>query len=169
MKFMKQTVYMVGTLVAVAMIATLVAPKSVHALVATLVRDVDNPARATIVSAVCLTARLGGGGTNCELYTVPSGQRLVIEQIEAICTTPTGTSVYTGALNFSAGGNYSSHWFALPSQGPTDIGGQRFVANQPVRYYVDPGSFVSFGEFSNDPTGNEDCEARVNGYLVSYP
>jgi hypothetical protein len=45
-----------------AMIATLVAPKSVRALVATLVRDVDNPARATILSSYGGDQTLLGNG-----------------------------------------------------------------------------------------------------------
>lgn len=62
MRFMKQTVYLVGTLLLVAMIATLVAPKSVPALVATLVREVDNPARAAIRSSYGDEQTLPGNG-----------------------------------------------------------------------------------------------------------
>jgi hypothetical protein len=108
---MKQAVYMLGTLMVLMVVAALIVPKAVHAVVATLVqvvgnvavvnpsngiplvnRDVDNGPRQGLI----MVARSGfgpgtsyGGGIYAfpftlldgTTYTIPSGQRFVVEYI----------------------------------------------------------------------------------------
>jgi hypothetical protein len=175
MRILKQLVTMVGTLVVMALIATLVAPKGVHALVATLVRDVDNPGRATNVflyckavtpdSFGCFMPTIGNPTIN---YQVPTGQRLVIEQLEADCLTQSGT-VSPTSFQFQVNGNYYFHPIVLTSLGLNAFGYTEYATNQAVRYYVDPGSLIGFAAHSADTTSGTECTAGVNGYLISYP
>jgi hypothetical protein len=174
MGYTKRAAGMVGTLVAVAMVAALVAPKSVHALVATLVRDVDNPARAPIISANCQSQPVPILNLYiyepCDLYTVPSGQRLVIEQVETDCETPVGQTVSAATFNLVEGGVTSDHAIALTPQAvPPNGGFSEFVNNQSVRYYADPGSMISFKAYISDQGGSTACWGRLTGYLITYP
>ncbi len=65
MQFMKRLLLTITTVALMATLATLLAPKTVHALVATLIRDVDNPAAplsssqlAPLQRGLCLVLRL---------------------------------------------------------------------------------------------------------------
>src|SRR5271155_5097545 len=94
MQFTKRLfVGLIGAAMAAVLLMVLV-PRTVHAVVAALVRDADNPGRATIVTAGCTARPSTAGGSACELtssgsdYIVPAGQRLVIEQVSAVCQTP---------------------------------------------------------------------------------
>ncbi len=183
MQFMKRLCIGVSGVALAAVLITLSAPKAAHAIVAALVRDVDNPGRATIVAPTC-AARLSGttGGTfACELassgspYTVPAGQRLVIEQVSADCDTPPTYVVNTAVLQLTEEGADVRVPFVLTPEGP--LGGlvasptplTIFTLNEAVRYYADPGTSLIFKAASDDVIPNTGCSFAVNGYLISYP
>jgi hypothetical protein len=182
MQFMKRLLIGMSGATLAAMLLMVSAPKTVHAVVAALVRDVDNPGRATIVAPTC-DAKLvtsTGGTFNCELaysgspYTVPAAQRLVIEQVSASCDTPP-TNVVNGALlSLTEGGVGVNVPFVFTPQGPPGglvvlPGFIEFTLNQAVRYYADPGTSLTFQADSTDDTSHTGCRFAVNGYLISYP
>jgi hypothetical protein len=159
-----------GTLVLV-MIAV-VAPRVAHAVVAALVRDVDNPGRATIVHQSCFAgSQAGFNRFSCSpAYAVPAGQRFVVEQAEASCETPAGNSVNFASFLFTETGDASTHSFFLMNEGPDPANGiVGFTFNQAVRYYADPDSTLKFQATTSDTTGATGCLAQLNGYLISYP
>jgi hypothetical protein len=184
MRFAKRMLMVAGAGALAGILAIALAPKAAHALVATLVqvanttanpvpnKDVDNPDRATAVDQFCIvTGTAGSPGFECDttaFFTVPAGQRLVLEQLEAACTTPEGNSLYGGDIEFSEGGNSTLHPFALGSPA-THAGVTSYVLNQQVRYYVDAGSPIFFQLGSTDTSGSTNCTFQFNGHLISYP
>jgi hypothetical protein len=159
-----------------ASILALATPKTVHAMVAALVRDVDNPARLPTASANCFGQNVTASGnpnfvgcfTN---YSIPMGQRLVIEDVDASCSTPPGNSFFSASLDYQAEGAFfgTSHPLVLSAQGPGRMGYLHYVANQTVRYYVDAGSTISFDAATSDSSGGSVCTFQLSGYLISYP
>ena len=105
MKLVKQAATLFGTVLFVAMVATLLAPKAVHAVVSTLVtvantaanpvasRNVDNPATYPFSANLCV----GINGGYCDpstpqLFAVPSNtstglpvKRLVLQGVSGSC------------------------------------------------------------------------------------
>jgi hypothetical protein len=71
----------VATFFAVAGVISLIAPRTIHAVAAALVRNVDNPARQPF-RATCQNSFPGGNGNpSCALATAPAGQELVIQGV----------------------------------------------------------------------------------------
>ncbi len=156
------------------------APKTVHAVVAALVRDVDNPGRATIVPLTCTAKPTSGGGSGCVLtssgseYTVPAGQRLVIEQVSAACQTPPTQVVNDLVLMLTEQAVSTDAPLVLTAQGTEGgliLGGPYvvFASNQSVHYYADPSTTLAMAAQTTDGSGNTQCRFAVNGYLISYP
>jgi hypothetical protein len=181
MNFAKRLSMLAGAAVLVAVCASLLAPKATHALVATLVQigntratpvpnsDVDNPARATVVPLTCQAfGDPGDGSLLCNLglgpntaYTVPAGQRLVIEQVSAFCQATPSNSIPYANLNLTEAGTNLAVAFALNSKQNDEF------VTQSVRYYADPGTSLSF-QGSGLP-GASFCNYSTSGYLISYP
>ena len=183
MGFAKRVLMFLGLVVLVAAVVSVLAPKATHALVATLVqvantsanpaiiRDTDNSGRGNIQNPNCQafsTPGLAAAVFCSPSYTVPAGQRLVIEQLEANCSTPEGNNLNQPVVDLTVGGNENFHVFALTSQGNFQ-GLTRFVQNQQVRYYADPGTALNFSVDTSDQSGLTQCNFEVNGYLISYP
>ena len=170
-----------------AILVSVLAPRATHAIVATLVQvantsanpvpntDVDNPARASLVSSSCSGQNIGTLLLSCTTpYTVPPAERLVIQQVEANCFTPKGNSVAVAEYFIAANSNGSfspvPHELPLVSEGIAVIADQLYLANnQPVHYYADPGSTIGFTAQTTDASGNTSCTFQFNGYLISYP
>lgn len=177
MNFAKRMLMFVGFVVLAAALVSALAPKATRALVATLVQvantrtnpvpnsDADNPGRATLVAPHCL-ANSVGGSLNCTPdYTVPLTDRLVIQQLEASCTTPSGQFVTSAQVQVSTNGNQLDHQLPLLNEGPyydTTV----FANDLAVHFYADPGSTVSFFGYTNDTA---QCQFQFTGYLISYP
>jgi len=173
MQFAKRLFMGLVVVAPIAMLLTLSAPKAVHALVAALVRDVDNPGRATLVVASCV-AQIPSGSTGdlgCPpTYTVPAGYRMVIQQVEVTCVATSGTSLTHPVLDTTTNGVPVVHSFVLANEGTDAFSGlQRFSLNEAVSYYVDPGSGVYFTAITTDSSGRTECFFQLNGYLISYP
>jgi hypothetical protein len=165
--------YLMGfsAVVLVGMVLGASVPKAVHAAMATLVRDIDNPGRSPVVTVSCQTTSNNGaiGDAECEpAYMVPTGQRLVIEEIEAICSTPTGSNLSDGQLDIQEPTGLTSHFFGIINQGTNCPTGTTFITNQLVRRYADTGSTFIFHQNTNDPTGQTSCNFQLEGYLINY-
>lgn len=107
MRLLKQALAASGALMVVAAVVAFVAPKSTHALVAALVevtntasnpvpnRDVDDRDRATtefVVVPVQSLSGFSGQFQGVAVFTVPVNRRFVIDQIDGICSTPSGNT-----------------------------------------------------------------------------
>jgi hypothetical protein len=177
MQIAKRLLMGAGAVVLAAALLVLVAPKAAQAVVATLIRDIDNPARATSVDASCGIATQSFGYVSCfPTYTVPTGNRLVIQQAEASCFAPQGYSLVFTSFSVNANNGFSptTHYLPLVNEGtyryvvPTS---NVFSANEAVTYYADPGSTLEFTTLINNSgtMGPTDCTFQLNGYLISYP
>jgi hypothetical protein len=186
MNFAKRILMYVGFVVLAAILISVLAPKATHALVATLVqvsntpsspvpnKDVDSPAHATIVPLGCqafgdpetgeLICTLGVGTLgqgSISPYTVPAGQRLVLEQVAAFCQTQPDGSIPFVNFNITEAGVLLAEPLALTSKQNDEF------VTQAVRYYADPGSTLSLQALG--PGSGAFCDFTASGYLVSYP
>jgi len=176
MQFMKRQLFVVTAVALLATLTTLFTPKAVHALVATLIRDLDNPGRAVTVHVSCDAFSVSGlrGSLSCTPdYTVPAGDRLVIQQLEANCGAPLPTSTLVGAtLTVDTNASVVSHTVPLLNEGEEANILRDFLAfgaNQAVTYYADPGSTFTFSTVTTDGYGRTSCSFQFSGYLISYP
>lgn len=169
-----------GFVVLAAILISVLAPQATHALVATLVqvsntpsspvpnKDVDSPAHATVVPLSCvmeaeesspdLSCALGVGGGPA--YTVPAGQRLVVEQMSAFCQTSPNGSIPLVEFGITEAGTTIGVPLVLTSKQNDEL------VTQAVRYYADPGSTITGS--AAGPSGSF-CNYSVSGYLVTYP
>jgi hypothetical protein len=172
MQFAKRLLMGAGAVVLVAAVLIAAAPKTVQAVVATLIRDVDNPGRAPHVAVNCqANSTIGASGDlGCSpVYTVPASNLLVLQQVEAFCGTPPGNSLANTTFNIYTNGNPVRHNLTLVSEGPDFDTGVDFADNQTVTYYADPGSTIRFDSLTTDSTGSTSCFFQFSGYLISYP
>jgi hypothetical protein len=180
MNFAKKVATYLGFVVLAAILISVLAPKATHALVATLVqvsntpsspvpnKDVDSAAHATVVPLGCLAnPQPFNGGVECTLgfgggspYTVPAGQRLVIEQMSAFCQSSPNGGIPFIEFSLTEAGTQAVVPLALTSN-------QNFeFVTQGVRYYADPGTTIASTAAGDAATF---CNFYANGYLVSYP
>jgi hypothetical protein len=180
MQFANRLLMGAGAVVLAAMVLMVAAPRTVRAVVATLIRDIDNPGRATQVLQYCQAHSGVGGFFNCATdYTVPANNRLVIQQVEGNCSTPQGNTLANAifAVNIPVADQYGNtqvtHQLPLVNEGPYFWGGPSvhllFANSQAVNYYADPGSTFNFFADTDDFAGNTNCFFQFNGYLISYP
>jgi hypothetical protein len=191
MQFAKRLLMVFGAIALTALLLELAAPKATHALVATLVqvtnttanpvpnKDVDSPAHATVVPLACqalangeindpgiLQCTLAAGGlTNGGTpYTVPAGQRLVVEQVSAFCQSVTKDNLQFAQFALTEAGAF----VVVPLNAVTVPGFEGITSfTQSVHYYADAGTTLSFHANGND--SGAFCNYSANGYLVSYP
>jgi hypothetical protein len=169
MKIAKRLLMSAGAVVLVAVSLIVAAPKTVQAVVATLIRDVDNPARATLVSGQCRVQNVTGAFGCSPAYTVPASDRLVIQQVDASCTTNQGTSVPNASVDISTGGAPANHTFPLVNEASNVPPFLIFGNSQTVTFYADPDSTISFLSETNGSGATTLCTFNFSGYLVSYP
>jgi hypothetical protein len=180
MQFVKRLLIGAGAVMLVAVVLMVAAPRTVRAVVATLIRDIDNPGRATQVVQYCRANSGVGGFFNCTPdYTVPANDRLVIQQVEGNCTTPQGNTLANALFVVNSpvadqyGNTQINHQLPLVNEGSYFWGGPSvhllFVNSQAVNYYADPGSTFTFFADTNDLADNTTCFFQFSGYLISYP
>jgi len=135
-------------------------------------RDVDSAVRHPIVRFVC--SDVGTPGSNCgsspNFFTVPSGARLVIEQVDGTCTQYSGTNVTGVGIKIQADTPISGpeHSVPLPFHGNSS---DALILNfsQLTRIYAEPETTVSarlIGSFVS-PGSGAICQVTVSGYLVN--
>jgi hypothetical protein len=179
MNFAKKVGTCLGLVVLAAILISVLAPKATHALVATLVqvsntpsspvpnKDVDSAAHATVVPLGCFANPQPPNPLACTLgvgegspYTVPAGQRLVIEQMSALCQASPNGGIPFIEFTLTEAGTRVFVPVALTSN-------QNFeFVTQGVRYYADPGTTIASTAAGDAATF---CNFYANGYLVSYP
>jgi hypothetical protein len=140
---------------------------------AVLTQDADNPARQPFAVALSTTS-----GTLCGLltgdatFTVPTGKRLVIEQISAELQVATGVGAEaTVILPVPGSGGTKYRVFPLTTfhgQFPTvDL----YRVNHVARIYVDGGQEVRFRacQIKDFVPATLNSELSVSGYYINVP
>jgi type IV secretory pathway VirB6-like protein len=174
MNWLKHTLAVLGTMVVVVGFATVIFPTRASALVATLVRDVDNPARDTFQAFFESTCSGTDGSISCTGLTLPTVNgtgapisMVVLEYVSAECATASigFISNYTNAeinsiISSSAvvtNSTSTSGYFLHSLSGSTSGS-----FSQTTRLYAAPGSTLLA-----IPNGTTFCVAGVSGYMVT--
>jgi hypothetical protein len=180
MNFVKKLLMTVGIAALVASLGSLLAPKAAHALVATLVQitnTIDNPVPTTeaLGTVTPLSASCKVNFTDpaeqvtAPCFTVPSGMRAVIEQVDGQCFVPpeaTASNLILHVGNFIGAGVNIIHPLRLdPAQDPNRL---LPTFSVPLRDYVDSGVPLHVhGSVVGDPFRDTSCAATITGRL--YP
>jgi hypothetical protein len=146
----------------------IIGPRTVHAVVATLVRDVDNAGRHPFVASCSGTT--SGENTTCNI-SVPAGEEVVIQTevlsafadpANKLLLTTVGTSV--GANTIYAYGNALDDGRYQPTQSELE-------STFTYTLYADPGSTITCsGNTKNaNPTIGLEFNCQVSGYYVTLP
>lgn len=140
-----------------------------------LVRDVDNGHNPYELELTLTNDTTDYGPTNstcngppvstqCQVsFTVPAGQRYVVEHVSAFIVGPTGQT-YTTFLS----GNVSE--FLVMTKQLSASGLDSYTASQPMRVYENPGRFPPASvSVDSSVGGNFFARVTISGYLVPLP
>ena|ERR1700730_5425391 len=194
MKLLKQAMGVLGTVVMIAMIAALVAPKTAHALVATLVQVVNTSASPVPTSEVgrsnepfmaelCIQNNISYCGSDPSSFTVPlttadgkTVTRLVVTQVTGFCGTDgsgvplivLSTNLISPSENyFAAGGNNSAVWMLLsPKITGAGVDANQVLEPQNLNWMSDPGGEVRLNADPNSDVTYRVCNVSIQGYLA---
>jgi hypothetical protein len=179
----KRMAGIIGGVTIAAFLLTLAAPKAVHAIVSTLVtvsntaanpvpiRAADNPARQAVLLTASLELPDGQASdrtalldSNLAQFTVPAGQRLVVDSVSGNAGTPSGQTPTQIAIM----GNSQTSIYPVATFQGSSSGYNLFSYATSYTTYVDPGSqpqaFCSRGPSSS---GIAICNFFVAGHLES--
>jgi hypothetical protein len=163
-----------GSIVLAGLLLALTAPKTVHAVVSTLVTVANTPSNPVyttdavnsenLLQVTCVlpdTSIDAGEVSNKNCYTVPPGQRALIEQVDGICSTQTGTAIANVSLYVDS---KTQHQLPLTLEnGSTDLNFYTFSV--PSHYYSDVNAtFMSYAGASTGAAAN--CYVNVSGRLM---
>jgi hypothetical protein len=166
-----------GTLALLAVLGKFYA-KPLLAQVATLVRDVDNPARHPYTQ---FPASQSCNSSFCffDFPTVPPGKRLVVQQVNLMVRPVSGSTIVDQAEliagleppnQFGEGVTFHFPMTEIALAGVGVVGSNTFVGNLAVVAYYDAGSYPHV-ETVNRTAGsaNDFTQAVISGYLVNLP
>jgi hypothetical protein len=188
----KRMITAIGGMAIAAFLLTLAAPKAVQAVVSTLVtvantttnpvptKATDNRARQAVVLNVFVGAgdgEQGGFGPllspeTGEAYTVPAGQRLVVESVTGIAEMASGESPFTVNIAFDKNVVQPSSEpptiFLVPAFSGTAGGTSAFSFASGLTTYVEPGSQLT-AQFTRGPSaaGGAILLITLSGHLES--
>jgi hypothetical protein len=188
----KRMITAVGGVAIVAFLLTLAAPKAVQAVVSTLVtvantttnpvptKAADNPARQAVVLTVFVGAGDGVFGASGPMispetqaaYTVPAGQRLVVESVTGIAELGGGQTPFTVNITFDSNviplESEPPTIFLVPTFSGTASGTSAFSFASSVTTYVEPGSQLT-AQFTRGPSnaGGAILLITLSGHLES--
>ncbi|HVB85208.1 MAG TPA: hypothetical protein VNK23_00890 [Candidatus Dormibacteraeota bacterium] len=186
MMLLRRIAMAIGGTVVVALVLTLAVPRTAHAVLSALVTVVNNvavvnPTAAGQTLAVITESADGqshqpvqadcspnssagfAGDFGCpNMFTVPAGERLVIEYVDASCVSAGQVQVASLDVSFNHGG--IGHPLLVKPEGNV-FGANVFAVAQPVVLYADPNSDVRIDFSTTDSTGQTGCTAGVTGYL----
>ena len=178
MNYIRKVSSAFGGIFLAALLLAAFAPKATHGLVAALVEIANTPSNpvpttdslgtATTLSTLCIVAPNtpnAGNYTGDTCYTVPQGQRAVIEQLDGNCGTPNGTTINSASVNI----NGMAHWVALVFNGLDPFGNFEYNFSVPVHYYADPGTEFSANLTTTDTSQHSVCFVNLTGRLVPKP
>jgi len=130
-----------------------------------LVRDVDRPTAQPFEQQVAVTIPDGGGGENA-FFSIPSGKLLVIQQVSAIGTAPSGQKLHFSILSHVAPDfTQRIHW--LSAEHEQGFPETFYVQSQQVQIYADASQgYVRIDRVGGN-TGTASATFVVTGYLVN--
>jgi len=172
MQFLKRLLMSLGTMLAAAALLAVVAPKSAHALVATLVQVANtdtNPAvtsdadRATRIPYHSTDYASGAAANFSGFAVVPAGYRLVVQQVSGFYTVSSGNPLPIVQISTLHEGVTSFPVDELATTYTGSAGGEA-VFHQTVNVYVSAGDSPVL-QLSGNTTGTSVGTAFVNGYL----
>jgi hypothetical protein len=173
MSILKKITIGFGGVVLAALLLALTAPKAVHAVVSTLVTVANTPTNPVyttdavnsenLLQVTCTlpdTSFDGNSISNRSCYTVPAGQRALIEQVDGICSTARGNAVNNVSLYVDAQTQHQ-----LPLNLETGNSSLNFYTfSVPSHYYsAVNATFMSYAVPSG---GGANCYVNVSGRLM---
>jgi hypothetical protein len=172
MQIVRRLLVAVGAIALAATVLTLATPKSVHALIATLVQvsntsanpvptvATDNPGLQPLGNFQFTTA----GPPNFTL-PVPAGKTLVLEEFGVDCAFLTDPLVQTSIILYVQNSSIATVYTFVP-----EVLGGHIIVTQPVHIYADAGSYLQIGTGIN-LTGYPglSCSASFSGHYVNVP
>lgn len=177
MNYLRKALSGVGGILLAALLLAALAPKATRAIAAALVQVVNTPSNpvvttdslgtATPLQVFCEVASTFGDSGNMfsnTCFTVPAGQRAVVENIDGVCGTPSGASITAAWVLLN--NRFPQHALPLHFAGFSPFGFNNYDFNFPVRYYADPGQQFSAEMQTNDGTGSTSCNINITGRLV---
>jgi len=145
-----------------------VAPKTVKATIATLVRDEDNAARHPF-TALCFLPPTITAGASCSMDPIPPGEEVVIETVNLVGDASPSEFVMRPIVNTTTAGTSESYFFsAVFDDGISQPNHSFFIANESVRLYADPNTSIRC-TLENASFTSKDISCSVSGYFVTLP
>ena len=117
------------------------------------VRDVGTPRRTPVQIKVNVFIAFGDIVGEADVYTVPTGRRLIIEHVAVESENINTGNAVRGTLSSRFGGQIFIHPLDVHAQAADGLGGPLFVANHPLLAYADPGQVVNVRAEVNEPEG----------------
>ena len=131
------------------------------------VRDVDHPARASVIEGCSFFIDNGEETDVCRFVDVELGKRLVVEFISGVVWIPTGRTALAETLISSSSGFFSNHYLIQALQRTNVTGNDHYVVSQPFRIYIDEEKHLSVRVLRNpDDAGTVSGEFWITGHLV---
>jgi hypothetical protein len=129
------------------------------------VRDVDNPTRAAF-QLTCSSTTADSGSFSCNLGTVGTGTRIVIETVSGFLKVPAGISPGDPHLITTVNGSTANHYLRGSSMGKI-AGFDSWLFTEDVRLYADASTTITVSA-NTDATGNTGTGTfTLSGYTVA--
>jgi hypothetical protein len=149
---------------------SIIGPRAVHAITATLVRDADNPALQPFITECSTGVFDFAGRGSCTLAMVPNGKRFVIETISGSLQLGTGIKPISIDLQVVSGAAAADNFFPATFQGNSAFfTGDFYTVYQAVRLYANAGTTPFFNLTLSNGTPVAVGELTAAGYLVNVP
>lgn len=172
-----------GGVVVVALVLALALPKTVHAIVSTLVTVSNTPANpVSTLAADAATAFVAEGtcslftgvfSNDCHvslIYTVPSGQIAVIDSLTGYCqlSSGSGEEAVVFLLSYNSPSGSAVQTFIAPNPVFQFPGGQASTGGQNLRTYAGAGAISVDGFTGNaELSATDSCSFTLSGHLVT--
>jgi hypothetical protein len=155
-----------GSLASVLLISSIaiITPRAVQAVVATIIRDQDNPARHPFTTS-CQSQ--DGVNIVCQSPAIPAGQQFVIETISISGEGNPAGFAFTPHISTFAAGVFSTYDLnAMFDTGILQPGNSQMQEVVSMRLYADPGSQI---QCAGDATRPFFINCHFSGYFVTLP
>jgi hypothetical protein len=101
-------------------------------------------------------------------FSVPTGQRLVAEDVSISCFVPATQHIVHVRIDYGLASVPPSLFLPVADQGQLDAQ-HFFMGNQHTHLYFEGGTTLLARAFRDDTVGTAGCVMTVSGYLVSMP
>jgi hypothetical protein len=144
-------------------------PSTVRAVVATIIRDQDNPARHPF-TAVCSNSTSGANNVSCSTPIVPAGQEVVIEGVAIeMFANPGFNNKADPSVSATSAGNLVTYVMnAVLDDGGSTLS-NHFQMFQTLRLYADPGQPISCSVRVPTAVTQMFIGCAFSGYYVTLP